>query len=127
VADRDRATVGAILASFQPNQAVIAGEAGQMAAPAMAAIHAIGQQATARMAATEAANDQQHASWNAQQDTNARNGQAFSNYLLDQSVIQNNYTGAQGTAWNSTANALVQGNPNKYSYVPTQNYIPGIY
>ncbi len=43
-------------------------------------IHAIGAQATARYNATQAANDAQHAGYWAQQDTNARTNQAFSNY-----------------------------------------------
>ncbi len=88
-------------------------------------IHQIGANATARMNATEAANDAQHAGYWAQQDSNARNGQGFSNYLLDQTVVQNNYTGAHSTQWNSAADGLVKANPNKYSYVTTPNYIPG--
>ena len=94
-------------------------------------IHQIGQAATARMNATEAANDAQHAGYWAQQDTNAKNSAGFSNYLLDQSVVQNNNvngTGAVGhaTVWNSTANAMVQANPNKYEIVNTPNYWQGV-
>lgn len=88
-------------------------------------IRAQGQAAQANFAAQQTANDAQHASWNAGQNANAQNAQGFSNYLLDQTVVQNNATGAHGTAWNSTADALVQSNPNKYSYVTTPNYIPG--
>ena len=88
-------------------------------------INAQGQAAQARFNATEAANDAQHASWNAGQNANAQNNQGFSNYLLDQSVVQKNSTGAHATAWNSTADALVRSNPNKYSYVSNSNYIPG--
>lgn len=118
VADQERATTGAILASFQPNQAVIASEAGQMAAPAIGAIQAIGREATARMNAIEVANGAEQANWEAGQTANAQNAVGFSNYLLDQSVVQNNITGVQGTLWNNAAGALVQSNPNKYSYVP---------
>jgi len=39
--------------------------------------------------------------------------------------VQNNYTGAHATQWNSVADGLVASNPNKYSYVNTPNYIPG--
>jgi hypothetical protein len=75
----------------------------------------------------EAANDAQHAGYWAQQDTNAKNSAGFSNYLLDQSVVQNNNVGGTGevghaTVWNSTANALVKANPNKYEIVNTPNY-----
>jgi hypothetical protein len=86
-------------------------------------IHQIGQQATARMNATEAANSAEQSSWEAGQNANAQNNQGFSNYLLDQSVVQNNSTGAHTTNWNSAADAMVQS--GKYSYVSNSNYIPG--
>jgi hypothetical protein len=46
-------------------------------------------------------------------------------------VVQNNNvngTGAVGhaTVWNSTANAMVQANPNKYEIVNTPNYWQGV-
>ena len=94
-------------------------------------IHAIGAQATARYNATQAANDAQHAGYWAQQDTNARNSQAFSNYQLDQTVIQDNNmygngTIGHGTAWNSTADALVKANPDRYEIVNTPNFWRGV-
>jgi hypothetical protein len=94
-------------------------------------IHQIGQQATARMNATEAANDAQHAGYWAQQDSNARNAQGFSNYLLDQTVVQdnnmyNNGTIGHGTLWNSDADALVKANPNRFEIVDTPGYWKGI-
>jgi hypothetical protein len=104
-------------------------------------IHQIGAQATARMNATEAANDAQHAGywaqqnanaaqhaeWNEGQINNARNGQGFSNYILDQTVIQGNDidgSGAVGhaTVWNNTAEALVKLDPNRFEIVDTPNY-----
>jgi hypothetical protein len=93
-------------------------------------IQQIGANATARMNATEAANDAQHAQWNAGQDNNARNNQGFSNYLLDQSVVQDNNmygngTVGHGTQWNSTADALVKADPNRFSYVDKPNYWQG--
>jgi hypothetical protein len=94
-------------------------------------IHAIGQQATARYNATQAANEAQHAGYWAQQDANARSGQAFSNYILDQTVIQDNNmygngTIGHGTVWNSTADALVKANPNRYEIVDTPNFWKGV-
>ena len=65
-------------------------------------IHAIGAAATARMNATEAANSAEQSSWDASQNANARNAQGFSNYLLDQTVVQNNSTGGHSMDWNST-------------------------
>lgn len=124
-ADRERATVSAIEQSFAKDDRVINGQANAMAAPAIAAIHAIGEQANIRYKATQEANDAQHAQYWAQQDSNARNSQRFSNYLLDQTIVQNNYTGEHGTAWDSTADALVKADPNRFSYVDIPNYIPG--
>ena len=94
-------------------------------------IHAIGQQATARYNATQAANDAQHAGYWAQQDTNARTNQGFHNYLLDQTVIQdnnmhNNGTIGHGTVWNSEADALVKANPNRFEIVNTPNFWKGV-
>jgi hypothetical protein len=86
-------------------------------------IHAIGAAATERMNATEAANSAEQANWNAGQNANAQNAQGFSNYLLDQSVVQNNSTGSHTTNWNSAADAMVQS--GRYSYVSNSNYIPG--
>jgi len=140
VADQQRATAGAILASFQPNQAVINHQAGAMAAPAIAEIHQIGAQAKARADAASAAHEAQHQSWNQgqaavdaqhrnwaqSQDAAERNTQGFSNYLLDQSVVQDNQNNAHGTAWNATAAALVKANPDRFELVDTPNYWKGI-
>jgi hypothetical protein len=101
----------------------------------------IGAQATARYNAQQAANDAQHAGywaqqnanaaqhseWNEGQINNARNGQGFSNYILDQTVIQGNDidgSGAVGhaTVWNNTAEALVKLDPNRFEIVDTPNY-----
>jgi hypothetical protein len=139
-ADQERATVNAIFASFQVNTALINKQVAAATAPVIAAmnkqveaqanqyinnIHQIGQQTTARINASEAANSDEQASFNASQTANAQNVQGFSNYLLDQSVVQNNSTGAHSTQWTSTANALVQSNPSKYSYVSNSNLMPG--
>ena len=137
----------AIVSSFQVNIALVTQRATAQAAPEIAHlkqvdaqqrqatqaftanavnnIHAIGANATARMNATEAANSAEQASWNAGQNANAQNAQGFSNYLLDQSVVQNNSTGAHATLWNNAADGLVQSNPNKYSYVSNPNLVPG--
>lgn len=144
-ADRERATAGAIMASFQMNQGVVAQQANAMSAPTIAAIHAIGAQAAADRASRNASYDAQHAgywaqqdnnaaqhaAWNAGQDTNARNGQGFSNYLLDQTVVQdnnmyNNGTVGHGTVWNSTADALVKADPNRFETVNNSNFWQGV-
>lgn len=93
-------------------------------------IHAIGAQATARYNATQAANDAQHAQYWARQDANARTNQGFHNYILDQTVVQDNNmygngTIGHGTLWNSEADALVKANPNRFEYVTVPNYWRG--
>lgn len=144
LADRERATAGAIMASFQMNQGVVAQQANAISAPSIAAIHEIGRQAAARSAATNAANDAQHASywaqqnnnaaqhsdWSAGQDNNARNNHGFSNYILDQTVVEDNNmygngTVGHGTVYNSTADALIKADPNRFSSVDTPNYWKG--
>ena len=135
-ADQDRFTATAILASLQVNTALLKNRAAAAAAPGIALIgknvEAQAQQGvnfiqqegaatTARIKAGDAQHAAQQATWEAGQTANAQNVQGFTNYLLDQSVVQNNITGAQGTLWNNAANALVQANPNKYSYVPNSN------
>jgi hypothetical protein len=126
VADQERATAGAILASFEVNQAVLQGQVAAMSAPLIGVIHQIGKDAAARAAATDKANQAQHEAWNADQDIKARNSQGFSNYLLDQTVIQDNKLDAHGTVWNSTANAMVKADPNRFEIVDTPNYWKGI-
>ena len=93
-------------------------------------INQIGANATARMNAVQAANDAQHAQWNAGQDSNARSNQAFHNYLLDQTVVQDsnmygNGTIGHGTLWNTTADALVRANPDRFQYVDKPDFWQG--
>jgi hypothetical protein len=127
---RERATVAAIQMSYEVDQAVVGQIASSIAAPAIDAIHRIGASATARMKAADQAHTTQHAEWNAQQDLGSRKAQSFSNYILDQSVVQNNNvygTGAVGhsTEWNSVANALVKADPQKYEIVSHPNFWEG--
>lgn len=94
-------------------------------------IRAQGEAAQKSFADRQAANDAQHAGYWAQQDTNARNSQNFSNYLLDQTVIQDNNmygngTVGHGTAWNATADALVKSNPERFEIVQTPNFWKGV-
>ncbi len=130
-ADKERSTMGAILASLQPNQSVIDQQSHAMAAPAIAQIHAIGQAAMQRAQADSAAHDQQNRTWEAGQDSQDRRNQAFSNYLLDQTVIQDNNmdgngTIGHGTVWNSEADALVKADPNRWEIVNTPNFWQGV-
>jgi hypothetical protein len=92
-----------------------------------ALIRAQGEAAQKNFADRQAMNDAQHADWRAGQVENARNVQGFSNYLLDQTVIQDNNmfgngTVGHGTVYNSTADALVKADPNRFEIVDVPNY-----
>jgi hypothetical protein len=126
VAAQERATVGAILASFQPNQAVIQGEIGAMAGPMLRVIHQIGQASAVRSAASSETHDLQNRTWEQGQDAQARRDQGFSNYIRDQTVVLDTENNAHGTTWNSTANALVKADPDRFQFVDTPNYWKGI-
>jgi hypothetical protein len=93
-------------------------------------IRAEGQEAQENFADRQAANDAQHDEWNASQEMNARNNQEFHNYLLDQTVVQDNNmygngTTGHGTLWNTTADALVKADPNRFEYVEKPNFWEG--
>jgi hypothetical protein len=151
--DQERATANAIMASYKPDMQRAQAIANAQAAPIIAQMQQtyqahqqalmsftqqqiartqqIGAQATARMNATEAANQAQWAGFDQQENNISRQGQGFSNYLLDQSVVQNNNVGGTGmvghaTMWNSTADALVKSNPNRYEIVNTPGYWNGV-
>jgi hypothetical protein len=140
VAAQQHATAQAIMASFQVNQEV----ANAIAAPGIIAIHAIGARADAQMKSAEAAHDIQnnaerarqngytthYSNTNDGQDARARHNQEFENYILDQSVVQdnnmyNNGTIGHGTLSNSTADALVKADPDRYEIVDKPNYWQG--
>jgi hypothetical protein len=125
-ADRERGTMEAILASFNVNQAVVQSEANAMAAPAIAAIHEIGRRAAQQATNAHAAEDAHNAAVEKRWDAQDKNNQAFSNYLLDQTVIQDNQLNAHGTVWNQTADAMVKSDPQRYEYVNTPNFWKGI-
>jgi hypothetical protein len=93
-------------------------------------IHAIGAATSARIASDQQAHDAQHAAWHQGEDDISRRTQGFSNYILDQTVVQDNNmygngTIGHGTLWNSEADALVKANPNRFEYVTVPNYWRG--
>jgi len=151
--DQLRATASAIIASYKPDMQRAQAIAQAQAAPIIAQMQQtyqahtqalmsftqsqiartkqIGAEATVRMNATEASNQQQWAGFDQQEANISRQRQGFSNYLLDQTVVQNNNVGGTGmvghaTVWNSTADAMVKSNPNKYQIVNTPGYWNGV-
>ncbi len=125
-ADRERGTMQAILASFNVNQAIVQSQANAIAAPAIAAIHEIGRRSAQQAADAHAAEDAHNAAVEKRWDAQDKSNQAFSNYLLDQTVIQDNQLNAHGTVWNQTADAMVKNDPQRYEYVNTPNFWKGI-
>jgi hypothetical protein len=126
MADQERATMSAVLASMSVNEAIVAQEGNAIAAPAIAAIHQIGRQAAQQAADAHAAEDAHNRSVEARWDSQDKRNQAFSNYLLDQTVIRDNENNGHATVWNSTADLLVKSNPNRFEYVDTPNFWKGI-
>lgn len=126
LAAKERATVGAILQSFNVNMSVVNAESAQIAAPTIAQIHAIGAAAAAQAQAAHERNDIQNSSVYQHWDSMDRRSQEFENYQLGYSVISDIPNNAHGTFWNEDADALVRSNPNRFEYVNAPNYWKGI-
>jgi hypothetical protein len=126
LASRERATVLAMLGSFQANSAVVNAQAYALAKPTIDAVHEIGRQVNERIKESDRQMDERRTSFEQHNDVMDRTSQGFSNYMLDKSVILDNQTNKHGTAWNDTAAAIVQSNPQRYEYVDTPNYWKGV-
>jgi hypothetical protein len=126
LAASERATLGAIMQSFQVNQAVVQRQAGQIAAPAIAQIHAIGKMVDQRVAATHQAEDIHNSSVYQHWDSMDKRSQEFENYQLGYAVVSDTQGNAHGTLWADDAAALVQSNPDRFEYVSAPNYWKGI-
>jgi hypothetical protein len=126
IAPKERSTMGAILASFNINTAVVQGQAAAMAAPAIDRIHAIGRAAAQQAQNAHEMEDIHNSSVYQRWDSLDKRNQAFSNYLLDQTVVLDNQNNAHGTLWNQDADLLVKTDPNRFEYVNAPNYWKGI-
>jgi hypothetical protein len=126
VAAGERATLGAILQSFNVNMSVVNAQSARISAPAIAQIHAVGRAAANQAAAAHERNDIQNSSVYQHWDNNDKRSQEFENYQLGYSVISDTGNNVHGTLWNEDAAALVQSNPDKYEYVSAPNYWKGI-
>jgi len=125
-AARERATLGAILQSFQVNQAVVQQQANQIAAPVIAQIHAVGQAAMERARASSEAFEIHNSSVYQHWDSMDKRSQEFENYQLGYSVVSTTDNQYHGTFWNEDADALVKSHPDKFEYVNAPNYWKGI-
>jgi hypothetical protein len=118
----ESATIAAIFRSYKLNEQVVVGQIHQRIAASTAYTNAV----LARAQASQQAFDQKLASDRANQDVRDKSNQAFANILLDQTVVQDTEHNARGTISNDYADALVKANPNRFQYVPTQDYLKGI-
>jgi hypothetical protein len=125
-APQQRATLGAILASFQVNQAVVQQQANRIAAPVIAQIHEIGRAAAEQARASHEAFEIHNSSVYARWDSQDKRSQEFENYQLGYSVIATTDNQYHGTFWNEDADALVKSHPDKFEYVNAPNYWKGI-
>jgi hypothetical protein len=126
LADQERAAMIAVLSSYSFDQQVVQNQASAIAAPEIARIHEIGRRAAQQAAASHAAADAHNAAVERHWDSIDKSSTAFGNYVLDQTVIQDNKGNTHGTVWNQTADALVRSDPQRYEYVATPNLRRGV-
>jgi len=89
-------------------------------------IRQTGENSSARMNELQREHDIQNRGFEQQEEDISRNGQGFSNYILDQTVIRDVYDpNTHATVWNRTAEFLQKAYPDRIEEVPTSQYIPG--
>ena len=126
LAPKERATLGAVMASFTVDMAAVQRMASAYAAPAIEAIHAVGRAAAAQAAAAHERNEIQNSSVYQHWDSMDRRSKDFSDYLLGFTVVQDNALHAHGTLWNEDADALVKADPQRFEYVTAPGFWKGI-
>ncbi len=121
-AAQEQPTLKAIFDSYSINNQVVSREfAGDEARSRQA-----GDNARIQANNAHAAEAAQSASFNAHMDSIDRTSKSFQNYQLDQSQVQDNQRNERGTISNSTADALIKADPNRFQYVPTQDFLKGV-
>jgi len=126
LAPAERATLGAIMQSFQIDAQIVAAQTHQIAAPAIDQIHAIGKAAAEQAIAAHQAEDIHNSSVYQHWDSMDKRSQEFGNYQLGYAVVSDTGNNAHGTLWADDAAALVQSNPDRFEYVSAPNYWKGI-
>lgn len=135
LAERENATLMAVIHSYQPNSQVM----GQLQRGAMNRVQAdaarAAQQSAAinarREASTAAFNqhmsnlDAQSQAFNSHMDSIDRSSKITQDYILDRSVVRDTANGDRATVSNGYADSLVRANPDRFQVVPNQNLIAG--
>ncbi len=126
LAERERATIAAMLASFQLNRAVTGRLAAAFAAPEIAAIETIGRVADINRAAALERNDIQNSSFYKKWDDDDKRSAGFRNYQLGYTTIRDIENPTDHvTLWNEHANPLIQAYPDRFEEVPNGDLIRG--
>jgi hypothetical protein len=125
-AAQERATLAAMMASFRYDPKIVGQEANEIAGPEIARIQAIGHAAKVQADNAHRAEDAQISRVEKYWDNNDKQSQAFSNLQLGYSVVSTTDNQYHGTFWNEDATMLVEGNPDKFQYVPTPGFWKGI-
>jgi len=126
VAEKERATLGAIVQSFRMNQRVVNQEAAAIAGPSIANSMRIGQMVNQRVQATHQAEDIHNSSVYQHWDSIDRRSQEFGNYQLGYAVVSGAGNNAHGTLLGDDAAVPAKSNPDKFEYVSAPNYWKGI-
>jgi hypothetical protein len=126
LAEKERATMAAVLASIQVDQAAVQRQAGALAAPAIAQIHEIGRIVDQRIAAAHQAQEIHNSAVYQHWDDIDRRSKAFSDYTLGYTVLRTQDNQYHGTFWNEDANRLLQQFPGAFEAVTTPELIKGL-
>jgi len=115
----ERATLLAMTNSLNQDSGVIGGEARDESGR----IIQYGEAVRGRAKASSDAFQDYMNSIDTMHDNVDKHSAAFSDFLLDQSVVGNTDTGAHKRFYNDEANLLVGSNPDKFQIVPGSQYI----
>jgi hypothetical protein len=126
LAAKERATLGAILESFQVDMDIVRRQAHAIAKPQIDKIHEIGRRAAIQAQSAHEQQAIQRSSVYQHWDSIDRRSQEFENYQLNYAVISNTDHTAHGTVDADDAAYLVQKYPDKYEYVSAPDYWKGI-
>ena len=122
LANAEWPTLEAIGASYLQNGQVIGAQARRV----VAQIRSEGESSRQTAAGVSAEYDRYNRGVEANRDIQDRSNQDFSNYLRGQTVVQDNEQAARSTMDYGQADAFVKLRPDRYQYVPSQDFLKGI-
>jgi hypothetical protein len=129
LAERENATLLAVIHSYQPNSQVM----GQLQQGAMNRVRADAARANQQAPAINARREASNAAFNqhmdnlnnAHMDNIDRSSKITQDYILDRSVVRDTENGDRATVSNGYADSLVRANPDRFQVVPNQNLLAG--